>query len=121
MQRQIPYGGDGALASPVSVCGALSSENCDIFGLRRAEPRFAFHHSHGTRLGPRFPRRSSMSTQTLPGAAVGPRMAYLLAAASTIIYSSPPVVTRAVSVGVPPLALSLSRWLIALVILLPIV
>jgi drug/metabolite transporter (DMT)-like permease len=36
-----------------------------------------------------------------------------------IIYSSPPVVTRAVSVGVPPLALSLSRWVIALVILLP--
>jgi drug/metabolite transporter (DMT)-like permease len=36
-----------------------------------------------------------------------------------IIYSSPPVVTRAVSVGVPPLALSLSRWVIALLILLP--
>lgn len=52
-------------------------------------------------------------------AAMGPRTAYLLAAASMIIYSSPPVVTRAVSVGVPPLALSLSRWVIALVILLP--
>ncbi len=36
-----------------------------------------------------------------------------------IIYSSPPVVARAVSVGVPPLALSFSRWIIALVILLP--
>lgn len=60
-----------------------------------------------------------MSTQTAPTAAVGPRTAYLLAAASMIIYSSPPVVTRAVSVGVPPLALSLSRWVIALLILLP--
>ncbi|MBN1239260.1 MAG: DMT family transporter [Gammaproteobacteria bacterium] len=60
-----------------------------------------------------------MSTRTAPAAAVGPRTAYLLAAASMIIYSSPPVVTRAVSVGVPPLALSLSRWAIALVILLP--
>ena len=36
-----------------------------------------------------------------------------------IIYSSPPVVTRAVSVGVPPMALSLSRWVIALLIMLP--
>lgn len=60
-----------------------------------------------------------MSAQTSSALAVGPRAAYFFAVASTIIYSSPPVVTRAVSVGVPPLALSLSRWLIALVILLP--
>jgi drug/metabolite transporter (DMT)-like permease len=64
-------------------------------------------------------RDSPLSTETAPAAAVGQRTAYLLAAASMIIYSSPPVVTRAVSVGVPPLALSLSRWAIALVILLP--
>ena|SRR5690606_22399185 len=50
---------------------------------------------------------------------MGPRTAYLLAATSMIIYSSPPVVTRAVSLGVPPLALSLARWVIAFVILLP--
>jgi drug/metabolite transporter (DMT)-like permease len=52
---------------------------------------------------------------------VSPAMAYFLAAASMVIYSSPPVVTRSVSMGVPPLALSLSRWLIALAILLPLV
>jgi drug/metabolite transporter (DMT)-like permease len=45
----------------------------------------------------------------------------VLAAVAMIIYSSPPVVARAVSVGVPPLALSFSRWVIALVILLPFV
>lgn len=38
-----------------------------------------------------------------------------------VIYSSPPVVARSVSMGVPPLALSLSRWVIAALILLPIV
>jgi drug/metabolite transporter (DMT)-like permease len=38
-----------------------------------------------------------------------------------VIYSSPPVVTRSVSMGVPPLALSLSRWVIAAIILLPFV
>lgn len=38
-----------------------------------------------------------------------------------VIYSSPPVVTRSVSMSVPPLALSLSRWVIAAVILLPFV
>lgn len=38
-----------------------------------------------------------------------------------VLYSSPPVVVRAVSVGVPPLALSLSRWVIAAAILLPFV
>jgi drug/metabolite transporter (DMT)-like permease len=44
-----------------------------------------------------------------------------MAAVAMVIYSSPPVVARAVSVGVPPLALSLSRWVIALVLLLPFV
>ena len=66
-----------------------------------------------------WPDTSRVSTHTSSALAVGPRAAYFFAAASTIIYSSPPVVTCAVSVGVPPLALSLSRWLIALVILLP--
>lgn len=47
--------------------------------------------------------------------------AYALAAFAMVIYSSPPVVTRAVSAGVPPLALALSRWVIAAVILLPLV
>lgn len=60
-----------------------------------------------------------MSTEAITGVRIGPRTAYLLAAVSTIIYSSPPVVTRAVSAGVPPLALSLSRWIIAALILLP--
>jgi len=68
---------------------------------------------------PACSERLPLSTETVARAVVGPRIAYLLAAASMIVYSSPPVVTRAVSVGVPPLALSLSRWLIALVILLP--
>ena len=52
---------------------------------------------------------------------VRPGVAYLLAAVSMIIYSSPPVVTRAVNTDVPALALSLSRWAIAAVILLPFV
>lgn len=38
-----------------------------------------------------------------------------------VIYSSPPVVTRSVSMGVPPIALAWSRWIIAAVILLPVV
>jgi len=38
-----------------------------------------------------------------------------------VIYSSPPVVTRSVSMAVPPLALALSRWIFAGLILLPIV
>jgi drug/metabolite transporter (DMT)-like permease len=59
--------------------------------------------------------RSAMRPQ------VSPLSAYLLATAAMVIYSSPPVVTRSVSMGVPPLALSLSRWLIAGVILLPFV
>jgi drug/metabolite transporter (DMT)-like permease len=41
--------------------------------------------------------------------------------ASMIVWGSPPVVTRAISGGIPPAALSFSRWLIALLILLPIV
>jgi drug/metabolite transporter (DMT)-like permease len=51
---------------------------------------------------------------------VSPGTAYLFAAAAMIVYSSPPVVTRAVYLSVPPLALSLSRWAIALVVLLPL-
>ena len=38
-----------------------------------------------------------------------------------VIYSSPPVVTRSVSMSVPPIALSWSRWIIAALVLLPIV
>lgn len=64
-------------------------------------------------------RRLSPLSTISARAAIGPRAAYMLAATSTIIYSSPPVVTRAVSLDVPPLALSLSRWMIALLILLP--
>lgn len=52
---------------------------------------------------------------------VAPRVAYLLAAIAMVIYSSPPVVTRSVSMGVPPVALGWSRWIIAAVILLPFV
>lgn len=55
-----------------------------------------------------------------PTPAVGQTAAYLLAAFAMIIYSSPPVVTRSVSLEVPPLALSLSRWVIAFAILLPL-
>lgn len=47
--------------------------------------------------------------------------AYVLAVFSMAIWGSPPVVTRAVSGDVPPLALSLSRWLIAALLLLPFV
>lgn len=52
---------------------------------------------------------------------VSPPAAYALASLSMVIYSSPPVVTRSVSMGVPPVALALSRWVIAALILLPIV
>ena len=38
-----------------------------------------------------------------------------------VIWGSPPVVARAVSGGVPPLALAFSRWLLAAAILLPFV
>jgi drug/metabolite transporter (DMT)-like permease len=48
-------------------------------------------------------------------------VAYALAAFSMIIYSSPPVVTRSVSMGVPPVALAWSRWLIAAIVLVPLV
>jgi drug/metabolite transporter (DMT)-like permease len=47
--------------------------------------------------------------------------AYALAAICMVIWGSPPVVSRAVSADVPPLALALARWVIALVVLLPIV
>lgn len=59
--------------------------------------------------------------QDLRPGRVRPGLAYSLAAASMIVYSSPPVVARAVSQAVPPLALSLSRWLLAFVVLLPFV
>jgi len=48
-------------------------------------------------------------------------VAYALAAFSMIIYSSPPVVTRSVSMGVPPVVLAWSRWLIAAAVLVPFV
>ena len=60
-----------------------------------------------------------MTAGRTDAAPVSTATAYALASFSMIIYSSPPVVTRAVSMGVPPLALSLSRWLIASVLLLP--
>jgi drug/metabolite transporter (DMT)-like permease len=47
--------------------------------------------------------------------------AYALAVTSMVIWGSPPVVARAVSGGVPPLALSFARWSMALAILLPFV
>lgn len=60
--------------------------------------------------------RANASEQPAP---VAHGTAYLLAALAMIIYSSPPVVTRAVNTAVPPLALSLSRWVIAFALLLP--
>lgn len=54
-------------------------------------------------------------------AAAGHTTAYLLAVTCTVIWGSPPVVTRAVSSGIPPAALSLSRWFLAALILLPFV
>jgi drug/metabolite transporter (DMT)-like permease len=56
-----------------------------------------------------------------PRATVGHGTAYVLAAAAMVIYSSPPVVTRAIYLSVPPLALSVSRWAIALLVLLPFI
>ena len=47
--------------------------------------------------------------------------AYALAVTSMVIWGSPPVVTRAISGDVPPLALAFARWFIALAILLPLV
>ena len=40
---------------------------------------------------------------------------------SMVIWSSPPVVARAISSGVPPLAVSFVRWSVALLLLLPFV
>jgi drug/metabolite transporter (DMT)-like permease len=62
-----------------------------------------------------------LSTPAQSHLTVSSKTAYLLAAMSMVIYSSPPVVTRSVSMGVPPMALALSRWIIAAVILLPFV
>lgn len=56
-----------------------------------------------------------------PAPAIAPGLAYILAVTSMVIWGSPPVVARAVSVGVPPLALAFSRWLLAMLILLPFV
>jgi drug/metabolite transporter (DMT)-like permease len=53
--------------------------------------------------------------------AVGNKTAYLLAVGCTVIWGSPPVVTRAVSGEIPPAALSLARWLVTALILLPFV
>lgn len=54
-------------------------------------------------------------------ARVGPPTAYLLAVCCTVIWGSPPVVTRAVSGDVPPAALAFSRWSLAALVLLPFV
>jgi drug/metabolite transporter (DMT)-like permease len=53
--------------------------------------------------------------------AVGPATAYLLAGVAMAIWGSPPVVARAVSSEVPPLALAFFRWFVALLVLLPFV
>ena len=52
---------------------------------------------------------------------IGHRTAYGLAVVSAAIWGSPPVVARAVSADVPPLALSCARWAVALAVLLPFV
>ncbi|MGD2167849.1 MAG: DMT family transporter [Gammaproteobacteria bacterium] len=44
-----------------------------------------------------------------------------LASAATLIWATPPVIARAVSGGVPPIALSYSRWVLGLLLLLPFV
>lgn len=56
-----------------------------------------------------------------PGRTIAHGTAYGLALCCMAIWGSPPVVTRAVSASVPPMAMSLSRWLIAGLILLPFV
>jgi drug/metabolite transporter (DMT)-like permease len=65
------------------------------------------------------------AVSTAPPAASAPAVshgtAYALAVTSMVIWGSPPVVTRAVSEGIPPFALSFLRWFIALVLLLPFV
>ncbi len=53
--------------------------------------------------------------------AIGTTTAFVLAVMCMFIWGSPPTVSRAVSGEVPPVALSLSRWLIALLVLLPFV
>ena len=47
--------------------------------------------------------------------------AFVLAAVAMAIWGSPPVVSRAVSADVPPIALALARWVIAFFFLLPFV
>lgn len=61
-----------------------------------------------------------MSAESERAAApAGSTTAYLLAVGCTIIWGSPPVITRAISGQIPPAALSLSRWMLAALILLP--
>lgn len=62
----------------------------------------------------------SAETERTPSS-VGNKTAYLLAVCCTVIWGSPPVVTRAVSGEIPPAALSFARWLVAALILLPFV
>lgn len=52
---------------------------------------------------------------------IGPALASGLAVTCMVIWGTPPVVARALSIGVPPIALSFSRWLIAGLVLLPFV
>ncbi|HEY7671523.1 MAG TPA: DMT family transporter [Gammaproteobacteria bacterium] len=56
-----------------------------------------------------------------PRPAIAHGTAYALAALSMVIWSSPPVVARAISSGVPPLAVSFVRWSVALLLLAPFV
>ena len=60
-------------------------------------------------------------TERQPDRAIGTTTAFVLAVMCMFIWGSPPTVSRAVSGEVPPVALSLSRWLIALLVLLPFV
>ncbi len=52
---------------------------------------------------------------------IAPLLAVGLAVTSMIIWSTPPVIARAMSAGVPPVALAFSRWILASLILLPFV
>jgi drug/metabolite transporter (DMT)-like permease len=56
-----------------------------------------------------------------PRPAIAQGTAYALAAMSMVIWSSPPVVARAISSGAPPLAVSFVRWSVALLLLVPFV
>jgi drug/metabolite transporter (DMT)-like permease len=58
---------------------------------------------------------------SIPRTSISPSTAYALAVTCMVIWGSPPVVTRAVSGDIPPLALAFARWLIALAVLLPLV